>query len=188
MKQQNRLSTKTLALTGVATALVFILTKFVSIPIPSAIGKTAIHVGNAMCLLSSLLLGPVPGALAAGIGSALVDLTDPVWATEFWMTFINKAAMALTAGLCFRVLRLHNRPLRVWLSSLSGALVYCVLYVAKNILMGHLVRGLAWTVAIVETLTLKLPVTLTNAVIATICASLLYLAMKPALTKAHVLD
>ena len=90
---------------------------------PSAIGKTAIHVGNAMCLLSSLLLGPVPGALAAGIGSALVDLTDPVWATEFWMTFINKAAMALTAGLCFRVLRLRNRPLRVWLSSLSGALV-----------------------------------------------------------------
>lgn len=188
MKQQNHLSTKTLALTGVATALVFVLTKFVSIPIPSALGKTAIHVGNAMCLLSALLLGSVPGALAAGIGSALVDLTDPVWATEFWMTFINKAAMAFVAGAFFRILRLRNRPLRVWFASLCGALTYCVLYVAKNILMGHFVRGLAWNVTAVETLTLKLPVTLVNAVIATVCASLLYLAMKPALTKAHVLD
>ncbi len=188
MKQQNRLSAKTLALTGVATALVFVLTKFVSIPIPSAIGKTAIHVGNAMCLLSALLLGPVHGALAAGIGSALVDLTDPIWAAEFWVTFINKAAMALVAGLCFRALQIKNKPLRVWLASLFGALTYCVLYVVKNILWGHYLKLMEWNVAIVETLTIKLPVTLANAVIATVCASLLYLAMKPALTKAHVLD
>ena len=188
MKQQNRFSAKTLALFGVATALVFVLTKFVSIPIPSAIGKTAIHVGNAMCLLSALLLGPVPGALAAGVGSALVDLTDPVWAAEFWITFINKAAMALVAGLCFQALKLKNKPLRVWLASLFGALTYCALYVVKNVLMGHFVRGFEWKVAVVETMTLKLPVTLVNAVIATVCASLLYLAMKPALTKAHVLE
>ena len=188
MKQQKQLPAKILALTGVATALVFVLTKFVSIPIPSVIGKTAIHVGNAMCLLSALLLGPVPGALAAGIGSALVDLTDPVWAAEFWITFINKAAMALVAGLCFKALKIQSKPLRVWLASLFGALTYCALYVAKNILMGHFVRGFEWNVAIVETLTLKLPVTLVNAVIATVCASLLYLAMKPALTKAHVLE
>ena len=188
MKQQNRFSAKTLALTGVATALVFVLTKFVSIPIPSVLGKTAIHVGNAMCLLSALLLGPVHGALAAGIGSALVDLTDPVWAAEFWITFINKAAMALVAGLCFQALKLKSKPLRTWLASLFGALTYCALYVAKNVLMGHFVQGFEWQVAIGETLTLKLPVTLVNAVIATVCASLLYLAMKPALTKAHVLE
>ena len=188
MQKQRRLPAKLLALTGLATALVFVLTKFVSIPIPSVIGKTAIHVGNAMCLRSALLLGPVPGALAAGVGSALVDLTDPVWAAEFWITFINKAAMALAAGLCFRAFRFKNKPLRVWLASLFGSLSYCLLYVVKNILMGHYVRLLAWNVAIVETLTLKLPVTLVNAVIATVCASLLYLAMKPALTKAHVLD
>ena len=187
MQNQKHLPAKTLALTGVATALVFVLTKFVSIPIPSMIGKTAIHVGNAMCLLSALLLGPVPGALAAGVGSALVDLTDPVWAAEFWITFLNKAVMALVAGLCFRVLKLKSQPLRVWLASLFGALSYCLLYVAKNILMGHFVKLLEWKIAIVETLTLKLPVTLVNAVIATVCASLLYLAMKPALKKAHVL-
>lgn len=188
MKRKPHFPAKTLALTGVATALVFVLTKFVSIPIPSVLGKTAIHVGNAMCLLSALLLGPAPGALAAGVGSALVDLTDPIWAAEFWMTFLNKAAMALVAGVFCSKLRLKSVPLRAWLASLFGALTYCVLYVVKNVLWGHFVQGFAWNVAIGETLVLKLPVTLFNAVIATVCASLLYLAMKPALQRAHVLD
>ena len=30
-----------------------------------------------MCILSALLFGPVTGGLAAGVGNALVDLSDP---------------------------------------------------------------------------------------------------------------
>ena len=39
-------------LIGVLAACVFVLTKFISIPIPSPLGKTALSVGNAMCIRS----------------------------------------------------------------------------------------------------------------------------------------
>ena len=81
----------------------FVLTKFISIPIPSPLGKTALSVGNAMCVLSALLFGPAVGGLAAGIGNALVDLTDPAWAPEFWITFINKFLMAFVQRHDFKV-------------------------------------------------------------------------------------
>ena len=173
-------------LIGVLAAMVFVLTKFISIPIPSPLGKTALSVGNAMCLLSSLLFGPVVGSLSAGIGNALVDLSDPAWAPEFWITFINKFMMALVAGLLMHKVRLGGEKLRAWGASLAGSLAYCLLYVIKNILSGYLVKGFTWQVAIAETVTVKLPVTLANAVIATVCAALLYLAMKPALRRAHI--
>ena len=161
----------------------FVLTKFISIPIPSPLGKTALSVGNAMCVLSALLFGPAVGGLAAGIGNALVDLTDPAWAPEFWITFINKFLMAFIAGVIMHKVHVGSERVRVWVASLCGALTYCVLYVAKNILEGALVRGFTWEVAIMETLTVKLPVTLVNAVIAVVCAALLYLALRQPLRK-----
>lgn len=186
-KKQSLFSTRSIALIGVLAAMVFALTKFISIPIPSPLGKTALSVGNSMCILSALLFGPTVGGLAAGIGNALVDLSDPAWAPEFWITFINKFAMAYAAGLIMHRLRLGSEHLRVWLAGLGGALSYCLLYVAKNIVSGILVKGFTPQVAIVETLTLKLPVTLVNAVIAVVCAGALYLVLKPSLRRAHVL-
>ena len=69
-----------------------------------------------------------------------------------------------------------------------GALTYSLLYVTKNIILGVVKHGFTWEVAIVETLTLKLPVTLANGVIAVICAGALYLILKQPLRKAHVLS
>ena len=83
--------------------------------------------------------------------------------------------------------RLGSEKIRVWLAGLGGALTYCLLYVAKNVLSGRFVKGFEWSVTIVETMTVKLPVTLVNAVIATVCAAVLYFAMAPALRHSHVL-
>ena len=175
-------------LTGVLAACVFVLTKFISIPIPSPLGKTALSVGNAMCILSALLFGPVTGGLAAGVGNALVDLSDPAWAPEFWITFINKFLMTFVAGLVMHKVKLGRENIRIWFAGLLGALTYSLLYVAKNIVLGVVKQGFTWEVAIVETLTLKLPVSLANGVIAVICAGLLYLILKQPLRKAHVLQ
>ena len=177
---------KNIAILGVLTALVFVMT-YIGIDIPSALGKTKLHFGNVMCLLSSLLFGPGIGALAAGCGSALFDLQDPAWAPEFWMTFINKYAMSLVAGLLFHKVRFGSDRVRVWLAGLCGSLTYCVLYVTKNILSGVLIKGFEWKVAITETLVTKVPVTLVNGVLAVICAGVLTLALRPALKKAHIL-
>ena len=61
MKENKYFSVHRIALIGILAAAIFVLTKFVSIPIPSPLGKTALSVGNAMCILSALLFGPVTG-------------------------------------------------------------------------------------------------------------------------------
>ncbi|MCI9444231.1 MAG: ECF transporter S component [Oscillospiraceae bacterium] len=180
-------TTHNIVLTGVLAAAIFVLTKFISIPIPSPLGKTALSVGNAMCILSALLFGPITGGLAAGIGNALVDLSDPAWAPEFWITFINKFLMAFVAGLIMHRVKLGGDNLRVWFAGLLGSLTYCLLYVTKNIISGVFVKSFTWDVAVMETLTVKLPVTLANAIIAMVCAALLYMALRQPLRKAHVI-
>lgn len=187
MEQKKFFTVRNIALVGILAAMVFALTKFISIPIPSPLGKTALSVGNSMCLLSAMLFGPGIGGLAAGIGSALVDLTDPEWASEFWITFINKFLMAFICGFVMHKVRLGSDKIRLWIAGLCGALTYCLLYVVKNILKGVFVKSFTWEVAIVETLTVKLPVTLVNAIIAVVCAGLLYLALVQPLRKARVL-
>ena len=98
-----------------------------------------------------------------------------------FFTVRNLALIGVLAAIVFVLTKF-------WVASLCGALTYCGLYGAKNILEGALVRGVTWEVAIMETLTVKLPVTLVNAVIAVVCAALLYLALRQPLRKAHVLS
>ena len=62
-----------------------------------------VTLGDTMVLLSAYLLGPVYGALAAGIGSALADLLNgfPAWVPA---TLVIKAVMALVAALVYKKL------------------------------------------------------------------------------------
>ena len=186
MKEQKFFTTKRICILGLMTALVFVMTSF-GIDIPSPLGKAKIHFGNIMCLLSALLFGPGVGAIAAGAGSAIYDLTDPEFAPTFWITMITKAVMALVAGLIMHKIPFGSDKVRVWIAGLCGSLSYCVLYVAKNILSGVFIKGFAWKVAITETLITKVPVTLVNGVIAVICAGILTLLLRPSLRKAHLL-
>lgn len=176
-----------IALVGVLAACVFVLTKFISIPIPSPLGKTALSLGNSMCVLSALLFGPLTGGLAAGVGNALVDLTDPAWAGEFWITFINKFLLAYVAGIMMHRVKIGSERTRIWLAGLLGSLTYCVLYLGKNIITGVYLKGFTWDVAIVETLVGKLPVSVVNGILATICAGFLYIVLKRPLERAHIL-
>jgi len=186
MEQKKFFSVHNITLIGILAAMIFVLTKFVSIPIPSPLGKTALSVGNAMCLLSALLFGPLTGGLAAGIGNALVDLLDPAWASQFWTTFINKGLMAFVCGLIMHKVKLGKDGVRVWFAGLAGAVTYCTLYIVKNIIEGVFLHGFTWEVTITEVLVTKVPVTLTNGVIAVVCAGLLYLVLKQPLKKAHL--
>lgn len=70
-----------------------------SIHIPSPAGY--IHPGDAFVLLSGIILGPIYGPLAAGIGSMIADLLAgyPQYAAA---TFIIKALTALVAALIYR--------------------------------------------------------------------------------------
>lgn len=182
MQNKSSLNVRRLAVVGMLAAMVFIFT-YIGIDIPSPLGKAKVHMGNVMCLLSGLLFGGVPGGLAAGIGSGLFDLMDPAWAPEFWITAINKFVMGYVAGTLACKLPL-KRHARWWVAGVGGAMSYCVLYVGKNLLSGHFIKGFSWAVSFVETMTVKLPTTLVNALIAVVCSVLLAEALRPALQKA----
>lgn len=182
MKKQ-KMTTETMAAIGIMAALVFITTKFFSIPIPVGGGKTRLHVGNSMCVLSGLLFGAVPGGLAAGIGTALVDLMDPAWAPEFWISFINKFAMGFVVGAVARLGK-DRTLVKDILASILGAGTYVLLYIFKSFVQQKMLGSAPE--AIKAVLITKGTTSAVNAVIAVVLAVVLYKAIAPALKKAHL--
>lgn len=89
-------NTRKYVLTGLMTALVLCLTFFIKIPVPYTSGY--IHLGDSMIYLSVLILGPVYGAFASGVGSMLADLLGG-YAQYAVPTLIIKSLMALCMGL-----------------------------------------------------------------------------------------
>ena len=88
-------------LAAVLTALVTVATALLSIPLPTGY----VHLGDGLVLLAGWMLGPVWGAAAAGLGSALADLFLG-YALYAPGTFFVKA---LTAAVCALTVRLLSR-------------------------------------------------------------------------------
>ena len=70
---------RTLAVTAVMTAIVFVLTRMIQVPTPA---KGYIHLGDAGIFFSAFAFGPWVGAVAGGLGTGLADITSgyPQWA------------------------------------------------------------------------------------------------------------
>ena len=176
---------KRVAFIGILAALVYVTSAFLQIPIPTAIGNTRLHFGNVMCLLSGLLLGPVSGGLAAGIGSMFFDLTNPAYITSAPFTFVFKFLMAFLCG----IIAHHTGKERTWkyvLAALLGAALYVVLYLSKSFIEDHFVLGIGLDVVWV-TVTQKGVVSIVNGVIAAVVSVPLYLALRPSLQKFRLL-
>ena len=181
-----RFSTVRLAVLGMMTALVF-AGNFFRIIIPLSTGQTAFTLANIMCCLSGLLLGPI-GGLAAGLGSALYDLTNPLYASECWLTFLTKGAMGLGAGLAMLPARRRSGMGygRCLLGAGLGCAVYYVLYFTKSLYYdGMLVGGLTFEAAALL-LPLKVPASVVNALLAMAAAPPLCLAIRRALDRARL--
>jgi len=65
-------SPRNLAIMGLFTAVVFIVTSSFSIYVPATRGF--FNIGDSMVFLTALLFGPIIGAFTGGVGSALADL------------------------------------------------------------------------------------------------------------------
>lgn len=81
-----------LAISALLTAIVCVATFVIKIPSPATNGY--FNLGDCFVLLSGWLLGPVYGALAAGIGSALADVFSG-YVQYAPATFIIKSLMAV---------------------------------------------------------------------------------------------
>ena len=164
------------ALTVAGSALRF------TIPVDIA-GTTSFHLGNIMCALGGILLGPWYGALAAGLGSAIYDMMNPLYISEAWLTFLTKAAYGLAAGLVIRCGKQPWTYARASAATVAGALTYAVLYLAKTCFYsGMLLKGLPLEAAALTVVT-KLPATTFNMVVAIVFAPMLAVSIRKALEK-----
>lgn len=92
-------TTKRIVMTALLAALVCVATMSIRIPTPSTGGY--IHPGDALVILSGVILGPVYGFLAAGIGSAFADLLGGYF-IYVPITLFIKGFIALFTGLVYQ--------------------------------------------------------------------------------------
>ena len=185
MKKQ-AITTKHLVLTALLAALTVAGSALrVTLPIDIA-GTTSFHLGNIMCALSGLLLGPWLGGLASGLGSAIYDMTNPLYISECWITFLTKGAYGLAVGLVVWKSKDSWGYVKAILATAVGALTYAILYLAKSYFYnGLLIKGLT-SAAALTTVIAKLPATTFNAVVAIIFAPILGIAIRKALERNHL--
>ena len=180
-----------LALTGVMAALSLVAYLFFRVPF---YGGSSFHLGNTFTALTALLLDGVSGGLAGAIGLALADILagDPGYAIT---TFILKFIIGLVCGaVSHKVIHLRTFPTGskfkyvagVTASAFSGLLVNVftdpfIGYFRNLYIFGQPAEFVSVVTKIAS------GVTLVNSLLSTVCAVVLYIALRPALEKAHLL-
>ena len=150
----------------------------------NACGDSDLNRHGLFCALSGLLLGPSMGGLAAGLGSAIYDMTNPLYISEAWLTFLMKGAYGLAAGLVFKHLKIREY-VRDLIATAAGAFTYAILYLGKTCVNGMIVKGLTFDAALIATAA-KLPATTFNIAVAIVVAPVLSKAIRKALEQNHI--
>lgn len=180
-----KLSIRQVAFVGIMAALVYVTSAYLQINIPTAIGSTRLHMGNVMCLLSGLLLGPLQGGLAAGIGSMFFDLTNPMYIASAPFTFAFKFLMAWICGIIAH--KCGKEVLwKIIVGAAVGAVSYVILYLGKSFIEDHFILGLPLNVVML-TVTQKGLVSTVNGIIAAVVSVPLYMTLRPLLRRANLI-
>jgi len=168
-------------------ALVF-AGSYLRIPIPLMVaGRTAaIHLGNIFCVISGLLLGPLYGGLAAGIGSAIYDITNPLYISSAPFTLIFKFMIAFVCG---KIAYSNNRNAENVrynvLGAAAGSLVYIALYLGRELFNDMVFLSIQLAPALVMTGQKGLA-SCFNAVLAVAVATPVFFILKKALDKNNI--
>ena len=190
---KTKFTVQKISIIGIMAALSLVAYLFFRIPNIFGTGSS-FHLGNTFTALTALLLDGVSGGLAGAIGLALADVMagDPGYAvTTFLLKFIIGIVCGAAAHKGFKLRQ--RKPAEggkylwaVTASAASGLLVNVVTdpflgYFRNRYLFGQTVE-IASVFAKVAS-----GVTLVNSLLSTVCAVLLYLALRPALERANLL-
>ncbi len=187
-QSKNRKTVLTICMVAMMAALVAVGSNIPNIQIPSPLGNNRFHLGNVMCALSGLLLGPWWGGLSSGLGSAIYDLLmDPTRFADTPITFITKGLYGVVAGaVFFKVFKGESSYLAELTASAAAAATYIVVYLGKSFFYnGLLLQGLSADAAWLAVLG-RAPSSLFNGIVAVIFAPILGLALHRALKAAHL--
>lgn len=193
MNNKNHMLQK-LAQTALLAALCFVSFKFLKIPIPvPGGGATALHVGNAFCVLAALLLGGLYGGLAGSIGMTLADVLEPQYIVSAPKTFILKLCIGLIAGLvAHRIAKISYSRDKKYV--LKWSIIASVAALAFNVVADPVV-GYFYKIYVLGQPTTAAAIlakfngvtTLINAVVSVLLVTLIYNTLAPALIKAGLL-
>ena len=178
--KQKKMNTVTICFAAMMAAMVFVVTLF-RFPLLGS----KVHFANAVCLLSGMLLGPVVGGAAAGLGSALYDAF--VGGYDFvnvLITFVSKFAMAFVCAHVLRAFRSHrNTVFSAVMASVIGALTYVALYMLKSLIYACFVNVVAPDALGIHMVSKLIP-SLINAAVAVVAAPIFYHVLLPVLHSA----
>lgn len=188
-----KFTVREITIIGIMAALSFIAYSFFRIKTTFA---SSFHLGNTFTALTALLLDGVSGGLAGAIGLALADIFagDVGYAvTSFILKFIIGLVCGAVAHKGFKLREMNPKTTpkakyltAVVVSSFSGLLVNVftdpfVGYFRNRFIFGQPAELVDVVVKIAG------GVTLVNSLLSTVCAVVLYLALRPALDKANLL-
>ncbi len=161
------------------SALVFVTSEFLQIPIPTVVDNTRLHLGNVMCLLCGMILGPVQGGFAAAIGSTIFDLMNPVYISSAPFTFAFKFAMAWLCGYIVRTCKIKKRYI---LATIVASFAYVLLYLTKSFFEYRIIFDLEFQLCWLA-ISQKAIVSIINAIISALTAAALGILICPKLKK-----
>lgn len=131
-------SLKKLVIAALFAALACTATMSIRIPTPGTGGY--IHPGDAVVILSGIVLGPVWGLLAGGIGSALADLLGGYF-IYVPITFVIKGLIAFTAGLIYQ--KIGDTKKSRYAAVILGGIVDIIFVAAGYFLCEAVMYGMA---------------------------------------------
>ncbi|SDB05379.1 Uncharacterized membrane protein [Pseudobutyrivibrio sp. YE44] len=176
VKAINHDQTKRLIFAALMAALTCVSTMIIKIPTPT---NGYIHPGDGFVLLSGLLLGPLWGGLAAGIGSALSDLIGGYF-IYVPATFIIKGLTALVGFYAFKfftkIFKEKEIPSTI-LGGIFGEAVMVLGYFLFEIFMLSVVNNTSLSAGVIASLAGIIP-NLIQAVFGVIFAFVLYPILK----------
>ncbi len=191
---QKKTSVQTLSMAALFAALCYIGFSFFKIDIPVGSEKTAFHLGNVFCVLSALFIGGFWGGMSGAVGMTIADLTT-AYVTSAPKTFVLKLCIGLIAGLVahkvFSISRdkEHRKvslPVATVLSCSAGMAFNVVADPVVGYFYKMYVLGVPQKAATVWA-KMGAVTTSVNAVVAVVVASVLYLALRPALKRSGLL-
>lgn len=192
---KTKFTVQKISVIGVMAALSFVAYEFFRIPNVLGTGSS-FHLGNTFTALTALLLDGVSGGLAGAFGLAMADILagDAGYAvTTFLLKFIIGIVCGAFAHKVFKLGALDPKTTGkfkytacVTGSAFSGLLVNVftdpfIGYFRNRYIFGQTVELASVVVKISS------GVTLVNSLLSTVCAVVLYLALRPALSKANLL-
>lgn len=193
MERRNETVIK-LAQTALMAALCYVAFAYLKINIPMPGGDaTALHIGNAFCVLGALILGGWYGGLAGAVGMTIADLMDPVYITGAPKTFVLKLCIGLIVGLvAHRIAKINESTDRKYV--LCWSVIASVAGLGFNVIADPIVgyfykmyilgqpQEMAEVLAKWSTAS-----TFVNAVVSTILVGVLYNALRPVLLKSGLI-